>query len=1652
MLQFLPELRLILIMLGLLTLAQDRLSAETLRSEAPARPSAAFVIGRSVIRAWPMSDHLWQVEVANEVADAEEADVAESQQALLLATGPNMPVIEIQTIAAERFLHGSSVERSTTVPLSPEGRDRSAEILRVTSNNFGRLGPLTVRPLAFSTRLDQASEQDFWAIHSFSATIDLGPEIQPERQLDSASADQWTSALSQNPNRFPEVLNAGVSTRYLSQHPDQLIPEFTALWSRYLSELRSKDPEARAWSVELPKPGMHILPSSCFDHGPVRVYRDGRPVPVFKLPEGQFAIQGGQDYTRDERPDVVQVLASSVAPPWLELSDLKPLPEVLNQDPQTSKSADWKKKVVWQQSTRDPRVYDPKIRANWTGDRWAMAQSSPGGREVAISWKMPWDFLDELEEPVTLQLEFSEGQRPPAAASLNYAFNGMRRGNLEPGQTVVEFQSTDFKTGSQTQNLALLPDPASIRTPIAVRSMRVRWQQPWPTNFEIWSQLSSTTQSLSFEATGREASEAALEVSQNLRLTPSLWAIGQLESGETTVGQLLSAADQKGAWRFVQPDFVPDYAVRTLNLPQSLVSEDSWDGVIITPRQFLEAAHLLAQRRFDQQAFRFKVLPLEDAADFWGFGKASPQGLRTAVQNIAINQQGKPLEYLILLGECSDWPLSDSARFQGVSENFLPTFPATFHDPHGDFPYTRLTGEDDFPDLAVGRFPVTSLEEALQLVERVTTTTVAKVSDMEAAPTPFLHVLDDDPEFLEASRRGSWALGQNRITVFQQLAYGYVPYLKVEGKRRSWLATEAISRGWSYPWQAIVLYGHGGPNLFSHERLIHLSDLPTLGNVSPQAPLVACASCDNAWLDFPMAPVARSFGESMVLQPNAASAVFGPTAGATSYEHRIVMTHLKQALENPEIQTIGQAVRIAKNLHMARTMAPGLVRQYVLLGDPSMPIPNRSLYAERSKPSGKTTTGWPLHSSSSRRSPDESEVLKLDAGWQVQWGAGHETTRALDALRHPRIPIWVMGPENVPILQIKMSLTDQAGTMTAQTQFYELRAGQPRTESVLFERPPQGTTASLELLILTLDADQTPTTVVAHFQMRRPIWKGGNLRWLEAEGQWGVQGPPLALSTVFLAGTLINDGDMPTGRTDVQALIGHPTSGTVATTINQSIGITIPGLEPGSRHPVIFRWEDAKLPGTFSVFLAVNRPVQTLESQYEDNILPIGPIELQPMPDMRVENLATSPTVIKPGQSITFSFEASDPHPETRGPMEIVFGFRNPVSGQQNIRRISVADLQGKRRIEAPVVADAQSLAGYASINHDGEWEELDRESSQQTVGVDLVLSAEEEGIVVDKEGDTQLAFKEIHLAAARGEGWRYIPGQGLTLRSRASAQRFEILTTPQQALSMAAHPNQADTDLSGPPAWRYFNNSYQSDSPAKISDLVLRIPLDKEAFGLDQTATTVGVLLEIAHVHFPGKNQSFQLRLGEDPQKAFESYSSEAVPGFEARWIPIGKTQVTENGLILRVRPVPGQPVAIARVAIVVPASEVQSPWYGLPSRIRGGRITLSEISQLESPDGPYLGMEKTSHPIIYYRLGKLDLTADKIIPLTDWILVNNKSRGNPIPDFQNTGSQLVFQWKVISRVPFAGDGSFSPNQQIFLRSSAAPILSGMIWTVSQP
>ena len=343
------------------------------------------------------------------------------------------------------------------------------------------------------------------------------------------------------------------------------------------------------------------------------------------------------------------------------------------------------------------------------------------------------------------------------------------------------------------------------------------------------------------------------------------------------------------------------------------------DYLLIAPRAFLDAAEPLVARRRDQ-GLAARAVAFEQVADEFGHGQPSAEAVRSFLA-YAYHSWAQPSpRYVLLLGDAS----YDPRGFTGVAQPApLPalwtktSYLWTASDPL----LAAVNGEDGLPDLAIGRLPAATFEQARALVGKLVAW--EESGQMLAGPAA---LVADNPDLggdFEANAReiaeGPLA-GRSQVLLVRELG------AETRGRVRA-----ALDAGLAY----LDYVGHGGAAVWASENVWSSWDAASLQAQSLQ-PLLVTMNCLNGYF---VAPAYDSLAESLVkAEGRGAIAAFSPSGlsldGPAHQYHRALMAELVSGRH----EKLGDAVLAAQAAYAATGLMPELLSVYQLLGDPAMEI------------------------------------------------------------------------------------------------------------------------------------------------------------------------------------------------------------------------------------------------------------------------------------------------------------------------------------------------------------------------------------------------------------------------------------------------------------------------------------------------------------------------------------------------------------------------------------------------------------------------------------------------------------------------------------------------------------------------------------------
>ena len=388
------------------------------------------------------------------------------------------------------------------------------------------------------------------------------------------------------------------------------------------------------------------------------------------------------------------------------------------------------------------------------------------------------------------------------------------------------------------------------------------------------------------------------------------------------------------------------------------------DMIIILPTsQKLRAqAERLKELHEQKDGMSVRIVPADELFNEFSSGTPDATAYRRYMKMLydrAATEEDMP-RYLLLFGDGGWDNRMLSQEWKGLSpDDFLLCFES-----ENSFSATDCYVSDDFfcllddgekiqesangsflgkSDVAVGRFPVRTEEEATTLVD--------KVSD-----------------YISNKKTGSWQNtlvfmgddGNNNIhmqTAYDVSIVAENAHPAYDIKRIMWDAYKRTTSatGNSYPdvtrlikqhmaGGALMMNysGHGSATLISHEKVVTAADFGSIASAG--LPLWVTASCDI----MPFDGQEENIGESAIFNKNGGAIAFVGTTRTvyTDRNKRINTAFTREVLKTQGGQnSIGEALRLAKNAMVYNPSVPGATGDnsvnklhYTLLGDPALKL------------------------------------------------------------------------------------------------------------------------------------------------------------------------------------------------------------------------------------------------------------------------------------------------------------------------------------------------------------------------------------------------------------------------------------------------------------------------------------------------------------------------------------------------------------------------------------------------------------------------------------------------------------------------------------------------------------------------------------------
>jgi hypothetical protein len=346
------------------------------------------------------------------------------------------------------------------------------------------------------------------------------------------------------------------------------------------------------------------------------------------------------------------------------------------------------------------------------------------------------------------------------------------------------------------------------------------------------------------------------------------------------------------------------------------------DYVLIAPQAFLGAAQPLLDRRASQ-GLTTLAASLEEIASSFGGGQPSAEAIRDFLSFAWQRWQRPSPRYVLLLGDANYDPRHYNASSQPSPMPFLlqkTSYIWTASDPA----LAAVNGDDALPDLALGRLPATTVEQALAMV--------GKVLDWEDQGNSLegrVALVADNPDLagdFEANVRdieGSFLAGRDTTSIL----LGRLPNRDVARTQ----ILDSFDQGLSL----ISYVGHGGGALWAGENILNSWDAASL-QAQPRQPLMLTMNCLNGYF---ITPTYESLAEAFLKADGRGTiAAFSPSGlsldGPAHLYHRAVMREVTSGHH----ARLGDALLAAQRDYATTGAMPELLSVYHLFGDPALMV------------------------------------------------------------------------------------------------------------------------------------------------------------------------------------------------------------------------------------------------------------------------------------------------------------------------------------------------------------------------------------------------------------------------------------------------------------------------------------------------------------------------------------------------------------------------------------------------------------------------------------------------------------------------------------------------------------------------------------------
>lgn len=385
-------------------------------------------------------------------------------------------------------------------------------------------------------------------------------------------------------------------------------------------------------------------------------------------------------------------------------------------------------------------------------------------------------------------------------------------------------------------------------------------------------------------------------------------------------------------------------------------ADSAADMVIIIPtsQKLLKQANRLADFHRQHDGMRVNVVPADELFNEFSSGTPDANAYRRYMKMLydrAETEADMP-SHLLLFGDCV-W---DNRMLTQDCHNMSPDDYLLVFESENSFSETTCYADDGFycllddgeganllssdrPDIAVGRFPVTTEAEAKIMVDK----TIGYVENKNAGSWQNTIVFmgddgDDNVHMHDVNEVADATISAHPEYLVRKIMWDAYPQETSASGHGYPAVTNLIKRLQSSGALIFDYGGHGRPDQVSHENVLRLTDFKAFSNKN--LPLWVTATCDI----MPYDGVEPTIGEAAVLNENGGAMAFFGTARTVFVAqnkaiNRAFMKYVLTYDSNGKPITIGEAQRLTKSYLITSSEDRSANKlQYQLLGDPAVAL------------------------------------------------------------------------------------------------------------------------------------------------------------------------------------------------------------------------------------------------------------------------------------------------------------------------------------------------------------------------------------------------------------------------------------------------------------------------------------------------------------------------------------------------------------------------------------------------------------------------------------------------------------------------------------------------------------------------------------------